>query len=875
MNSNEVRNKFLNFFEKKNHTIGKSSPIVSKNDPSLMFINSGMAPFKDYFLNRENPQNKRIVNSQKCLRVSGKHNDLSEVGHDTYHHTFFEMLGNWSFGDYFKEEAINWAWELLTKEYGINPEDLYVTVFKGSKDDEVSEDTEAFNLWSKIIDEDRILLCGKEDNFWEMGEQGPCGPCSEIHIDLRDESEKKKVSAKSLVNKDNPLVIELWNLVFIQYNRKANGTLEDLPKKHIDTGMGLERLCMVLQNVKSNYDTDIFRAIIKEIEQITQINYGDNEQSDIAMRVISDHLRAVSFSISDGQLPSNSGAGYVIRRILRRAIRYSFTFLQTKEPVLYKLFGTLMLEMGDFYPEIKAQKTLIENVIKEEEKSFLKTLDQGLVLLDEIIASTPSKKTISGKKAFELYDTYGFPVDLTSLILHEKGFKLDYDTFNLELDKQKERSRQAGEISFDDWMILLDDPVQEFIGYDSLESNIKIVKYRKVNSKKDGIIYQLVFNLTPFYAESGGQVGDIGHIESNDGDIIHIYDTIKEGNLTVHLCKNLPKKIDQIFRAVVDHSNRYRIQCNHTATHLLHQALKNILGDHVEQKGSRVSSENFRFDFSHFSKLDRKDVVAVENFVNSRIENAIHLEENRNVPIKKALESGAIGLFGEKYGDVVRTIKFGKSYELCGGTHVKNTSELWQFKIISESAIASGIRRVEAITFDAVKNYYNSKIDEYDKIKTLLKNPRNLFDSVNSLSIENSLLKKEIDNLNSEKINVIKNDILKHLTNKSGLNTYSSIIDLKPSKIKDLCFSIGSETKNIFLILVSKDSNKAYCSCFISKEIASSMNLNASEIIAELGIHIHGKGGGQSFYATCAGENISGIDKLISEAKKLQNQLQK
>ena len=434
MNSNQVRNKFLNFFDKKNHKIGKSSPIVSKNDPSLMFINSGMAPFKDYFLNQENPQNKRVANSQKCLRVSGKHNDLSEVGHDTYHHTFFEMLGNWSFGDYFKEEAINWAWELLTKEYGINPEDLYVTVFKGSKDDEVSEDTEAFNLWSKIIDEDRILLCGKEDNFWEMGEHGPCGPCSEIHIDLRDESEKKKVSAKSLVNKDNPLVIELWNLVFIQYNRKANGTLEDLPKKHIDTGMGLERLCMVLQNVKSNYDTDIFRAIIKEIEQITQINYGDNVQSDIAMRVISDHLRAVSFSISDGQLPSNSGAGYVIRRILRRAIRYSFTFLKTKEPVLYKLFGSVMLEMGDFYPEIKVQKTLIENIIKEEEKSFLKTLEQGLVLLDEIIASTSTKKTISGKKAFELYDTYGFPVDLTSLILHEKGFKLDYDTFNLELD---------------------------------------------------------------------------------------------------------------------------------------------------------------------------------------------------------------------------------------------------------------------------------------------------------------------------------------------------------------------------------------------------------------------------------------------------------
>ena len=874
MNSNEVRNKFLNFFEKKNHKIGKSSPIVSKNDPSLMFVNSGMAPFKDYFLDQQNPQSKRISNSQKCLRVSGKHNDLSEVGHDTYHHTFFEMLGNWSFGDYFKEEAINWAWELLTKEYRINPDDLYVTIFEGSKDDGVSEDSEAFSLWSRIIEKDRILLCGKEDNFWEMGEQGPCGPCSEIHIDLRDDSEKKKVPAQALINKDHPLVIELWNLVFIQYNRKANGTLEDLPKKHIDTGMGLERLCMVLQNVKSNYDTDIFKTIIDEVQQITQISYGDNEDSDIAMRVISDHIRAVSFSISDGQLPSNNGAGYVIRRILRRAVRYSFTFLNYKEPILYKLFGSLVSQMGDFYPELKNQKKLIENVIREEEKSFLRTLDQGLVLLDEIIASS-NKKMISGKKAFELYDTYGFPVDLTGLILQERGFKLDYDSFNQELDKQKQRSRKAGEISFDDWIVLLNDPVQEFIGYDSLESNVKIVKYRKINSKKDGIIYQLVFNLTPFYAESGGQVGDVGHIESNDGDVVHIYNTIKEGNLTVHLCKNLPKKLDHIFKAVVEKNYRYRIQCNHTATHLLHQALKNVLGEHVEQKGSRVSSENFRFDFSHFSKLDEKDLVAVENFVNSRIENAIDLEENRNVPLKKALDSGAVGLFGEKYGDVVRTIKFGNSYELCGGTHVKNTSELWQFKIIGESAIASGIRRVEAITFDAVKNFYTSKIDEYFKIKSLLKNPKNLFESVNSLSAENSKLRKEIDDLNSEKIKVIKNDIIKELTNNSGINTYASIVDLSTSRIKDLCFSIGSQINNVFLIFISIDNNKAYCSCYISKEIVSDKILNASNIISKLSGFINGKGGGQPFYATCAGDNLGGIDKLMSEAKKIQNEFQK
>ena len=872
MNSNEVRKRFLDFFEKKNHKIGQSSPIVSKNDPSLMFINSGMAPFKDYFLNQENPNNKRVANSQKCLRVSGKHNDLAEVGHDTYHHTFFEMLGNWSFGDYFKEDAINWSWELLTKEFGINPDDLYVTVFKGSKEDGVSQDTEAIEFWNKIIDQDRIILCSKEDNFWEMGDQGPCGPCSEIHVDLRSESEKSKVPAQSLINKDNPLVIELWNLVFIQYNRKASGKLEDLPKKHIDTGMGLERLCMVLQNVKSNYDTDIFKSLIHEIQQTTGIVYGNNEEIDIAMRVISDHLRAVSFSIADGQLPGNTGAGYVIRRILRRAIRYSFTFLNIKEPMLYKLFGSLLLKMGDYYPELKNQKTLIQSVIKEEENSFLRTLDQGLILLNEIIASSKSK-LVSGKKAFELYDTYGFPVDLTSLILSENGLDLDIKSFNQELEKQKDRSRKAGEVSFDDWVVLIDDPVQEFIGYDSLESNIKIVKYRKINSKKDGIIFQLVFNLTPFYAESGGQLGDIGFIESNDGDVVHVLDTVKEGNLSVHITKNLPKKIDHIFRAVVDKKNRFKIQSNHTATHLLHQALRHILGNHVEQKGSRVGPESLRFDFSHFSKLEQSDILKVENFVNTRIENSIILEENRAIPIKKALENGAIGLFGEKYGDVVRTIKFGSSYELCGGTHVNNTSELWQFKIINEGAIASGIRRVEAITYDSVKNYYNSKIDEYNKTKNLLKNPKNLYDSVNSLANENSLLRKEIEILNNEKVKKIKISVIDKLKTISGIKVYSSLIGLKPSKIKDLCFSVGAEVDNIFLILISRENNKIYCSCYISKNLVSDRSLNASEIIAKLSEVINGRGGGQSFYATCAGDNIGALDKLISTASEIQKQL--
>jgi len=588
MNSQTIRNKFLDFFISKNHQIHSSVPIISKNDPSLMFINSGMAPFKEFFLGESNPKSKRIANSQKCLRVSGKHNDLEEVGIDTYHHTFFEMLGNWSFGDYFKKEAIEWSWELLTKVYKINPDNLYVTIFCGSNKDNVPLDTEAYDIWKKIIPEERILNFEKKDNFWEMGDQGPCGPCSEIHIDLRDEKEKNNISGRDLVNKDHPKVVELWNLVFIQYNRKANGKLEDLPKKHIDTGMGFERLCMVIQGVESNYSTDIFTPIIREIETITGLEYGTENNVDVAMRVISDHLRAVSFSISDGQLPGNTGKGYVIRRILRRAIRYAFTFLDKKEPFIYRLVGVLVKKMGSAYPEIKSQRKLIENVIKEEESSFLRTLDQGLVLLDQIINSS-KKKIISGEKAFELYDTFGFPVDLTSLILNEKGLKLDIKGFEKQLENQKNRSRAASEKSFDDWVVLINDPVQEFIGYDSLESKVKLVKYRKVISSKDGELYQLVFNLTPFYAESGGQVGDKGYLESPNGDIIYITDTVKEGNLSIHITKNLPKNVSETFNAVVDRKQRFRTQCNHTATHLLHQALREVLGDHVQQKGSRVA----------------------------------------------------------------------------------------------------------------------------------------------------------------------------------------------------------------------------------------------------------------------------------------------
>lgn len=861
MNSQTIRNKFLDFFVSKNHQIHSSVPIISKNDPSLMFINSGMAPFKEFFLGESNPKSKRIANSQKCLRVSGKHNDLEEVGIDTYHHTFFEMLGNWSFGDYFKKEAIEWSWELLTKVYTINPDNLYVTIFCGSNKDNVPLDTEAYDIWKKIIPEERILNFGKKDNFWEMGDQGPCGPCSEIHIDLRDEKEKNNISGRDLVNKDHPKVVELWNLVFIQYNRKANGKLEDLPKKHIDTGMGFERLCMVIQGVKSNYSTDIFTPIIKEIETITGLEYGTENNVDVAMRVISDHLRAVSFSISDGQLPSNTGKGYVIRRILRRAIRYAFTFLDKKEPFIYRLVGVLVKKMGSAYPEIKSQKKLIENVIKEEESSFLRTLDQGLVLLDQIINSS-KKKIISGEKAFELYDTFGFPVDLTSLILNEKGLKLDIKGFEKQLENQKHRSRAASEKSFDDWVVLINDLVQEFIGYDSLESKVKLVKYRKVISSKDGELYQLVFNLTPFYAESGGQVGDKGYLESSNGDIIYITDTVKEGNLSIHITKNLPKNVSETFNAVVDRKQRFRTQCNHTATHLLHQALREVLGDHVQQKGSRVSSDHLRFDFSHFSKVNMDQLTEIENFVNARIEGKLALEENRNIPIDKAISDGAIALFDEKYGDTVRTIKFGSSYELCGGTHVKNTSDIWQFKIKSEGAIASGIRRIEAITFDSVKEYYTDKENEYNKTRKLLNNSGNIVKSIAELIEENNKLKKERNQFIKKKTNSIKDSIKTQLEEKKGIRFISRNVSLNPSAMKNLIFGLGNEFNNLFIILISEYNSKIHISCYISKELVKSKNYDARNVINELSKHVKANGGGQPFYATAGGDYLKGIKKL-------------
>lgn len=867
MTSQDIRSKFLSFFEGKKHLVVPSAPMVLKNDPTLMFVNSGMAPFKEFFLGNSEPKSNRIADTQKCLRVSGKHNDLEEVGYDTYHHTLFEMLGNWSFGDYFKKEAIAWAWELLTEVYGIDKDILYVTVFEGSNDDDnLKMDQEAYDIWKQYISEDRILMGNKKDNFWEMGDQGPCGPCSEIHVDIRSAEEKAKVDGKSLVNMDHPQVVEIWNLVFMQYNRKANGSLEVLPNKHIDTGMGFERLCMVLQGVQSNYDTDVFTPIIREIETITNKDYGKDEKIDVAIRVISDHVRAVAFSIADGQLPSNTGAGYVIRRILRRAVRYGFTFLDKKEPFIYRLVDVLSKKMGTAFPEIKAQKQLIENVIKEEEASFLRTLEQGLILLNGIVEETKGD-TVSGEKAFELYDTYGFPIDLTALILSEKNLKLDEKGFEEQLQIQKNRSRKASETSTEDWTILVDDAEQEFIGYDALEANVKITRFRKVTSKKEGDMYQLVFNLTPFYAESGGQVGDKGYLKDNHGDTVYIVDTKKENNVIIHFAKNLPDNLNDTFEAVVDQKQRFRTECNHTATHLLHQALREVLGTHVEQKGSAVHSKYLRFDFSHFSKLTVEELRDVENFVNARIDGKLPLEEQRNVPMDKAISDGAMALFGEKYGDTVRTVRFGQSIELCGGTHVKNTGDIWHFKIVSEGAVAAGIRRIEAITYDAVKDFYFENNRAYFEMKDLLNNAQEPVKALQKLQEENTSLKKQIEQLLKDKARNLKGDLKNEITELNGVNFIAKKVDLDASGIKDLCFELGGEVDNLFALFGADNNGKALLSCYISKNLVTEKDLNAGQIVRELGKHIQGGGGGQPFFATAGGKNPAGIEEALKAAK--------
>jgi alanyl-tRNA synthetase len=874
MKSQEIRSKFLNFFESKSHKIVSSAPMVLKNDPTLMFTNAGMVPFKEYFLGQKKIVNARVADSQKCLRVSGKHNDLEEVGKDTYHHTMFEMLGNWSFGDYFKKEAIAWAWELLTEVYKLDKDILYVTIFEGDESEGLTKDMEAFNIWKEFIAEDRILLGNKKDNFWEMGAQGPCGPCSEIHIDIRSAEEKAKVSGASLVNLDHPQVVEVWNLVFMQYNRKTDGSLENLPSTHIDTGMGFERLCMALQGVKSNYDTDVFTPLIREIETITGVTYEDasvlGDETDIAIRVIADHVRAVAFAIADGQLPSNTGAGYVIRRILRRAIRYGFTFLNQKEPFIYKLVETLSAQMGNAFPELKTQATLAQNVIKEEEQSFLKTLDQGLLLLDTIIEKTKGKK-VSGKKVFELKDTYGFPEDLTALILSEKGFTYNEEAYKEALKQQQNRGRQATAIETDDWQILIEDEQEEFVGYDTLEVDVKLTRYRKVTTQKDGEQYQLVFNMTPFYPEGGGQVGDRGFIETSNGDVIYVLNTKKENNLIIHYTKSLPENTSEKFKAVVDKESRLLSASNHTATHLLHQALRSILGTHVEQKGSLVSPKHLRFDFSHFSKVDADQLQEIEDFVNARIHENLKLEEQRNIPMQQAIDEGAMALFGEKYGDSVRAIRFGQSMELCGGTHVTQTSDIWYFKIKSEGAVAAGIRRIEAITNKAVGGYFEAVEKDFDAVKQVLKNAKNPVKAIETLQDENSALKKQIEQLLKEKAGNLKGELKNEITELNGVNFLAKKVDLDAKGIKDLAHELGGELDNLFLFFGAENDGKATLTCYISKDLVSSKNLHAGTIVRELGQHIQGGGGGQPFFATAGGKKPEGIEAALEAVKTYLN----
>ena len=866
MKSLEVRQQFLDFFESKKHTVVPSAPMVIKNDPTLMFTNAGMNPFKEYFLGNAVPKYKRVTDTQKCLRVSGKHNDLEEVGIDTYHHTFFEMLGNWSFGDYFKKEAIGWAWELLTEVYKIDPNKLYVTIFEGAEEEGIERDQEAYDFWKAILPEDRILLGNKKDNFWEMGDQGPCGPCSEIHVDIRSEEEKAKVPGAELVNQDHPHVIEVWNLVFIEFNRKANGSLEKLPEKHIDTGMGFERLCMVLQNTTSNYDTDVFTPLIREIEALTNSTYGKSVETDRAIRVITDHVRTVYFAIADGQLPSNNGAGYVIRRILRRAIRYGFTFLNQKEAFIHRLVKTHSEQMGTAFPELKREEQLAFNVIREEENSFLKTLDQGLVLLESIMSNSKTK-SIEGTKVFELYDTFGFPFDLTALIASEKGFSVDEVGFQKAMEVQKTRSRAAAASKAGDWIVLQEDQVEEFVGYDHLNAKVKITRYRKMTTAKDGDFYQLVFNLTPFYAEGGGQVGDKGYLEGSNGDIFYILDTKKENNLVVHQTKSIPSKLDETFTAVVDPKQRQRSSSNHTATHLMHQALRSILGKHVEQKGSMVHSGMFRFDFSHFAKMTSEELKAVEQFVNARIQEGIPLEEGRNTPYEKAIKEGAMALFGEKYGDTVRTIRFGQSIELCGGTHVGNTSDIWHFKITSESAVASGIRRIEAITGDAAKNYFEEQTSLLENVNQILKQAQDPIKAIQSLQSENSALKKELNVLSKLKAKVLKEDLLKEIKTLNGIQFCAAEVDIDPQGMKDLSFEIGSQVENIILVLGSVKSGKPILSCYVSKTLVAEQEKDASVIIRSLGKYIQGGGGGQAFFATAGGKNTDGMKEALAAAE--------
>ena len=869
MTSKEIRESYKSFFQSKGHTIVPSAPMVVKGDPTLMFTNAGMNQFKDIILGNAEIKHSRVADSQKCLRVSGKHNDLEEVGHDTYHHTMFEMLGNWSFGDYFKHEAIDWAWEYLTEVLHLSPERLYVTVFEGAPAEGLERDDEAASIWAKHLPAERIINGNKHDNFWEMGDQGPCGPCSEIHIDIRSDEERKAVDGLTLVNQSHPQVIEIWNLVFMQYNRKADGSLEPLPKRVIDTGMGFERLCMAMQGKTSNYDTDIFTPMIQAIATLTGIEYGADQKSDVAMRVIADHIRTIAFAITDGQLPSNAKAGYVIRRILRRAVRYGYTFLGRREAFMYSLLPVLIETMGDAYPELIAGRELIAKVMREEEESFLRTLETGIRLLDKQIeeAKKAGKTVLDGHDAFVLYDTYGFPLDLTALILTEQGLSVDEAGFDKAMQEQKERARNAAAIDAGDWQVVNDGSAVRFVGYDTLECTTEILRYREVK-QKNATFYQVVLSETPFYAEMGGQVGDKGFLIAADGTKYEVFDTKRENNLAIHLMKKLPATLEGDFRAVVDEERRHRIEANHSATHLLHEALREVLGSHVEQKGSFVSDEVLRFDFAHFAKVEPEQLRAVERIVAARIRACIPLQEYREVPIDEAREMGAMALFGEKYGDHVRVIRFGSSTEFCGGTHVASTGVIGTLRITSESSVAAGVRRIEAVTGAAAENYLYEQADMIDAIRQLFNNSPQLMTAIRKTLEENAELGKQVGEYVREQIAEKKRQLLEKRVEVGGVRLFLVEKEVPAEIVKDIAFQIAGELHEPFVFIaacVEPSSSKPSLTLMISKDLVESRGWNASQLLRSAAKHIQGGGGGQPHFATAGGKNVDGLNAAVEE----------
>lgn len=863
LTAKETRKSFTDFFASKGHTIVPSAPMVVKNDPTLMFTNAGMNQFKDIFLGNTPRKYPRVANSQKCLRVSGKHNDLEEVGHDTYHHTMFEMLGNWSFGDYFKKEAISWAWEYLVDVLKLDPNRLYATVFEGSKEEGLDRDNEAADIWSQFLPKERIINGNKHDNFWEMGDTGPCGPCSEIHIDLRSDDDRKKVDGRSLVNQDNPQVIEIWNNVFMQYNRKADSSLEPLPAKHVDTGMGFERLCMALQGKQSNYDTDVFQPIIKEIGKICGCEYGKDKNVDIAMRVIADHIRTIAFSITDGQLPSNAKAGYVIRRILRRAVRYGYTFLGQKQSFMYKLIPALINSMGEAYPELKAQQTLVVKVIKEEEESFLRTLETGIRLLEKVMADTKAagKTEISGKECFTLYDTFGFPLDLTELILRENGMTVNQKEFDVEMQQQKERARNAASVETGDW-VTLKEGEPEFVGYDLMETDVEILRYRKIKQKNQEL-FQIVLNRTPFYAEMGGQLGDSGAIVAEDGTQTAIIDTKKENNLSVHIAKAMPADPTATFHAIVDADKRQQTANNHTATHLLDYALRQVLGSHVEQKGSLVSSDSLRFDFSHFQKVTDEELRQVERLANKMVRQNILLEESRNMPIDQARAMGAIALFGEKYGDTVRVVKYGPSIELCGGTHVHATGEIGIIRILAESSVAAGVRRIEAVSGAKAEELVDIQQDMLREAKDFFSNTPNLIQSIKKSIDENAELKKQVDIFIHEKIGQMKDMLMRNALEKGDVKMMLLKGEFQADMVKSIAFQIRNEMKGKMVFIGGTQTNgKPTLTVILSDDLIAD-GFNATTMVREAAKAIQGGGGGQPFFAQAGGKDVAGLEKAL------------